>query len=297
MKKKIILYLGGGCMSGIFGAGVVTKFQEMKFYNKIEAIYAGSVGAMNAAYFLARQTKLGSSIYYEDLTTNFIKPFNVPIGILQLFWNRYIYQLSEERINNIVSIDYVFEIIRNKKVLDIKKLNNQNINFYVKLLNVFNGEIEYINVKKHNSLNILKAAISIVPYCFNSEKINGKAYIDGTIKEPIGLKHLLKKHPNQKIIVVINEPIDRGFRHYSKVFLEGSVAKLHPYNIPLFKFFINREKSVRNDIRMALSNERVLLIHPLKNNPTVPRTTKYSKLMTTYKMGIKEAEKIKYFID
>lgn len=295
MQNKVILYLGGGSMSGIFGAGVVTSLQKMNFYDKIEAIYAGSAGVMNGAYFLAEQSELGSSVYYEDLTTNFIFPYNVPVGIIQRFWNKYINELPIKKICNAVDIDYVIDIIKNKKPLNTKSIKKQKINFYAKLLNISDGDIEYVDVRKHDTLMVLKAAVSITPYYFPSQKINGKEYIDGTIKEPIGLRFLLNEYPNNKIIIVINEPIIRGLRHYAKNFLEGVVAR--SMHRSLFKFFINREKSVRNDIKLAFSNKRVLLIHPPKNNPTVPRTTDYSKLITTYEMGIKEAEKIKDFID
>ena len=295
MNNKIILYLGGGSMSGIFGAGVVTSLQKMNFYDKIEAIYAGSAGVMNGSYFLAGQSELGSSAYYEDLTQNFISPLHVPIGIIQRFWNKYINELSIKKIRNVVDIDYIIDIIKNKKQLKIKNIKKQKIKFYAKLLNVSNGNIDYVDVKRYDTLTILKAAISIAPYYFPSQKIKDGKYIDGTIKEPIGLRYILNKHIKNKIVVVINEPIMRGFRHYAKNFLEGLVASsMHK---SLFKFFIEREKSVRNDIKLALNDGRVLLIHPPKNNPTLPKTTDYSKLMATYKMGIKEAEKIKDFID
>ncbi len=282
-------------MSGVFGAGVFTAFQEMNLYKKIKVVYGGSAGAMNAAYFLARQSELGSSIYYEDLTSNFIFPFNVPIGIWQLFWNRYVNRLH--KINNVVNIDYIFEVIKHKKVLDIKRIKRLGIKFYVKLLNTSNEKIEYFDVKKSkNPLNILKAAISVKPYYFSSTNIDDEEYIDGTIKEPIGLSYLLKKYPNEKIVVVINEPVSRGIKHYTKNYMEGSVASLYPYKINLFKLFIERERLVRNDVKLALSSRRVLIIYPPKNNPTVPRTTDYSKLITTYEMGKKEAMKIKAFL-
>ena len=83
--KKIVLYCGGGAMSGIFGSGVFAAFREIGLYEKIKVIYAGSAGVMNASYFLTNRVGLGASIYYDDLTSNFIFPFNVPIGICQLF--------------------------------------------------------------------------------------------------------------------------------------------------------------------------------------------------------------------
>ena len=293
--KKVVLYCGGGAMSGVFGAGVLTSLQEMNFYDKIGTIYAGSAGAFNAAYFLTRQSKLGSSIYYEDLVNNFVKSFNVPIGILQLFWNRYVSQLY--KINNVVNIDYIFEIIKHKKILDAERIKKQNIKFYTKLLNTSNGEIKYFDVRKSkNPLDILKATVSVKPYYFSSVDIDGREYIDGTIKEPIGLSYLIKKYPKTKIVIIINEPVSRGFRHYIKNCMEGSVAALYPYKMNLFRMFMEREKSVRNDIKLALSNKRVLIVHPPNNNPTVPRTTNYSKLITTYEMGKKEAMKIESFL-
>ena len=294
MNNKLIIYLGGGSMSGIFGAGLVTAFQDMDFYDKIEAIYGGSAGAINAAYFLSKQTKLGSSIYYEDLIKNFIFPLNVPLGIAQRFWNRYIRELQTKKILNAVDIDYAINLVKYKKQLNVENIKKQNIKLYVKLLNVSNCEIEYLDAQKNDILMLLKAAISISPYYFNSQKINEKEYIDGTIKEPIGLSYILRKHPNNKIIVVINEPIIRGIKHYAKNFLEGLVARtIHK---DLFQCFTNRESLVRKDIKEAINNKRVLLISPSRDNPTIPKTTDYNKLIATYNMGKREAEKIKDFL-
>lgn len=47
MKEKCVLYLGGGAMSGVFGAGVVTALQEMGIYDKIEAVHATSAREMS----------------------------------------------------------------------------------------------------------------------------------------------------------------------------------------------------------------------------------------------------------
>ena len=74
--NKVVLYLGGGSMAGVFGAGVVTRLQEENFYKHIKVAYGASAGAFNLAYFLAKQSELGSKIYWEDLTYDFISPEN-----------------------------------------------------------------------------------------------------------------------------------------------------------------------------------------------------------------------------
>lgn len=72
MKEKAVLYVGGGAMAGVFGAGVVTRLQEVNAYENFSHAYGASAGAFDIAYFLAKQTRKGSSIYWEDLTKGFI---------------------------------------------------------------------------------------------------------------------------------------------------------------------------------------------------------------------------------
>ena len=88
-NKKVVLYFGGGAMSGVFGAGVITALEKENIYDKVKAVYGASAGAFNAAYFLTKQTELGSSIYYEDLTKNFIFLSNVLPTTFQRFWKKY----------------------------------------------------------------------------------------------------------------------------------------------------------------------------------------------------------------
>jgi len=83
--KNLFLYLGGGAMAGVFSAGVVTKFQELDIYDKIEAVYGASAGALNAAYFLTKQTKFGLDIYAVEMPKNLIRFKNTFKAILQRF--------------------------------------------------------------------------------------------------------------------------------------------------------------------------------------------------------------------
>jgi predicted patatin/cPLA2 family phospholipase len=57
-KKDIIIISEGGCMSGVFGAGVFSAFQTFGLEERIDSIYAASAGAANAAFFLGGDTFL-----------------------------------------------------------------------------------------------------------------------------------------------------------------------------------------------------------------------------------------------
>ena len=127
MNKKAILYLGGGGLMGVFSAGVVTGLQDLDLYNKFEAVYGCSSGVFNGAYFLARQSMLGSRIYWEDLTDNFITKRNIFYGALQRLWNGYVHPLPFNNIVNAMHLDILIRVAREDKVLDINALKKQPI--------------------------------------------------------------------------------------------------------------------------------------------------------------------------
>lgn len=297
MKDKndnIVLYLGGGAMSGVFGAGLVSRLQELDIYNRIDTVYGASAGAMNGAYFLSGQAKLGSTAYYEDLTSGFIFPWRVPIGFAQRVWSAYVKKIDYESMQDILDIDYVIDIQKHKKKLDIGALRENPIPFFAKVLNIDSGEIEYLDVKK-NPWKILKAASSPAPYWFGGTKINGSEYIDAAVVEPVGLDRLLERHPDQKMIVAINFYPEVGFTDELRAFIEGSIANTM-YDLELMDYFAEREKSFIEDLRKIRENDDIFLIHPPRESPTSPMTTNSKKLKTTYNMGKKAGDKVIDFI-
>jgi len=54
-------------MRGVISAGMVAALEVLGLTHAFDAVYGSSAGAINAAYFLAGQAGLGSTIYYEDI--------------------------------------------------------------------------------------------------------------------------------------------------------------------------------------------------------------------------------------
>ena len=54
-------------MRGVISAGMVWALEELGCTGAFDAVYGASAGAINAAYFLAGQARLGTAIYYEDI--------------------------------------------------------------------------------------------------------------------------------------------------------------------------------------------------------------------------------------
>ncbi len=291
-KEKVIVYLGGGAMSGCYGAGVLKGLYDKNCVDMFDAFYTSSVGTLNAAYLLSDQAELGPTIYFEDLQKGFIYPRNIFIGVVDLIRNRFIGKLKKEKAHNVVDINYVYNILNNKKTVNLDNIKNNPIDLFVKVLDIETGDVSYKSFKEYPTLDLLKAAITIKPYFFEETLIGGKYYIDATIKEPLGIDYLLQKYPNRKIVVVLNEPIHRGFRHYLKNFIEGLVSSLYPYKISLFSLYQNRENLIRKDIKICLENKNILLLYPDFSKRTRPRTINTSVVRETFQRGYSDSDKV-----
>jgi predicted patatin/cPLA2 family phospholipase len=64
---SIALCVEGGAMRGVVSAGMVSALEERGMTGVFDAVYGSSAGAINAAYFLAGQARMGTTIYYEDI--------------------------------------------------------------------------------------------------------------------------------------------------------------------------------------------------------------------------------------
>jgi predicted patatin/cPLA2 family phospholipase len=205
MKRDIILVFFGGTMDGVFGAGVVTALQKANIYQRIHSIYSASCGAHNAAYFLAESTALGSSIYYEDLIgKNFIK--DNKLIFLRKLSSHFIY--SRKRVPKMIDMDYLMEIEKNRKKLDINKISKSKINFYIKAFDIKKMQEEYLPGKS-SIFKKLQASSAVMPFYPKVVSINGRQYADGQVLSRIidsSLGKALDK-TDKKIIFIFNMPI------------------------------------------------------------------------------------------
>ncbi len=71
-EARVALIANPGTMLGTFGGGHVTAFEERKLTNRFAYAVGVSTGTPILSYFLAGQAALGTSIYYEECTRNFI---------------------------------------------------------------------------------------------------------------------------------------------------------------------------------------------------------------------------------
>lgn len=64
---RIALVIEGGAMRGVISGGMVTALETLGLRDCFDVVIGASAGAAAATYFVAGQSALGTSIYYEDI--------------------------------------------------------------------------------------------------------------------------------------------------------------------------------------------------------------------------------------
>ena len=85
---------------------MVLALEALGYVDAFDAVYGSSAGAIDAAYFLAGQARVGTSIYYEDINnTSFIRLGRAAAG------------------RPIVNLSYLLDdVARSRKRLDVARV-------------------------------------------------------------------------------------------------------------------------------------------------------------------------------
>src|SRR5262244_248370 len=72
--RKTALIVEGGAMRGVISCAALMALEELGMTSVFDEVYGASAGAVNAAYFLAGQAALATTIYYQKVnSTRFIR--------------------------------------------------------------------------------------------------------------------------------------------------------------------------------------------------------------------------------
>jgi predicted patatin/cPLA2 family phospholipase len=103
---RVALCIEGGAMRGVISAGMVSALEELGFTHAFDSVYGSSAGAINGAYFLAGQARLGTRIYHEDINNA-----------------RFISLGRALRARPIVNLDYLLgDVVVSRKQLDVARV-------------------------------------------------------------------------------------------------------------------------------------------------------------------------------
>jgi len=200
-ERDIIIIVKGGAIQGIFSTGVLMAFEKNNLYDRIHSIYAVSSGAHNAAYFLAHQTEIAAQIYHDKICKRhrFLKDLSPKI-----IWNKFWELMLFKKPCDIIDLDYARELeTMGDTRLDVKRVKESPINFYVRVFNPETLGLEYLDAKI-DTVNRLIQSAKIPPYAYT--RIKNELYYDGGIMPTRDfIKNVIAKHPDKTILYIFND--------------------------------------------------------------------------------------------
>ncbi len=175
-------------MRGVISGGMVTALDELGLQDAFDLVVGTSAGALAGAFFLAGQTHMGTSIYYEDLT-----------GREWLDYRRVL------RGAPIVALDYLLdELMVEHKVLDCERVISSEVPFYVVASRVPGYEAEVLGDFKTDAelLTALRASARIPLVAGKPVALRGAHYIDGSLTEAIPLKAAMQLGATHMLVLL-----------------------------------------------------------------------------------------------
>jgi predicted patatin/cPLA2 family phospholipase len=287
-SEKYILFLPGGTMAGVFGAGVLTEFEKYNLYDRFEAIYAISAGAVNASYFMSNKMGEASKLYWTELTKGFVKKRRTPFVLFHRFILELLPWHIHKKIFNIMDVDFLREMVEKKMPFDFTVIRKNSPEIYLKLIDTDSGKILYHDLKKAKEpLKIIEAAVTCLPFSCCPVKIDGRKYADGGIAEPIGIKTIIKRHPKKRIIVIANLNSNRSSKLIKNVNKLTAAATRISVGKNVSKYFATKEDALINELEELKKMKNIILIERPMNLELKAYTKDVKELKRAYAVGRK----------
>jgi predicted patatin/cPLA2 family phospholipase len=161
-------------MRGIISSGALLALEALGMTSVFDDVYGCSAGAINAAYFVAGQAVVSTTIYYEEATEpRFLNPLRV--------WK-------------IGDVDYLADtIISRSKPLDIGAVTASPTRLHVSITDARTAESLLVEVQNAEAaLPLLLKASAAIPLLYNRVVvINDRHCVDGGCANPLPVQEAI----------------------------------------------------------------------------------------------------------
>ena len=168
---RVALCVEGGAMRGVISAGMVSALEQLGLTHAFDAVYGSSAGAINAAYFLAGQAGLGTTIYYEDINNK-----------------QFIDLLRPLRGRPIVDLAFLLDdVVERRKRLDCEVLQSAASPLTVLATDVHAQAAVRLQGLRDRARTIaaLRASATMPVVAGPPVPFDGRAFLDASLSEPI----------------------------------------------------------------------------------------------------------------
>jgi len=231
--RKLGLVIEGGALRGVCSGGGIVALDLLGFRDVFDEVYGTSAGAMNASYFLAGQTKMGISIYYEDMNRReIVNPLR--------FWR-------------IVDLDRLFRrTLMGSKRLRLDAVLAARSKLYIATLEKSTGTSVLLDAKALGGEEGLLAALrasTAVPLLYNRPvDVGGRLCMDAGIVNAFPLENAIAAGCTD-ILVLLTRPC--GYRRKTPGAATRWLFKRHcahgnPDLMRAFDRYVERDTAVRD---------------------------------------------------
>jgi predicted patatin/cPLA2 family phospholipase len=158
-------------MRGVISAGMISALETLGLTQSFDAVYGSSAGAINAAYFLAGQARLGTRIYFEDINNR-----------------RFIHMARALRGHAIVDLDFLLgEVAVRHKPLDTDRVLRGIPSLSVIATEVTGGAAQTLGGfdSAQQLFSALRASATMPVVAGDPHVYRGRPYLDASLTEPI----------------------------------------------------------------------------------------------------------------
>lgn len=270
---KSALVVEGGAMRGIFAAGVLDHFHNIK-HRPFDFCIGVSAGSTNLAAWLANQPGRSHRVI-TDYSCR--KPFiDLPRFIRGGHW---------------LDIDWLWDITIDEIPIDGWELEQQPIPLFVVTTNVTTGDAHYIQATEHNLNQLLKASCAVPIAYRHYPEMDGFNMTDGGVADSIPV---IKAYDMgaRDITVVLSRP--HGYRKKAPK-SQWLVRKLLKSNPCLAEAMMKRADTYNQAIDFIENPPedcRIHVIVPPREFEVGRVTTDSQKLQKGYEQGIAAAKQL-----
>jgi predicted patatin/cPLA2 family phospholipase len=212
---RIALCVEGGAMRGVISAGMVAALQELGYADAFDAVYGSSAGAINAAYFLAHQAELGTTIYYDDINTREFIDFRRALSG-----------------RPIVDLDFLLDdVAHHRKPLDAGRVLRSPTPLRVIATDVETARAEVLSgfADAGALMSALRASATMPILAGGPFTRAGRQYFDASLSEPIPVPQA-ESDGYTHIMVFLTRPADErpGDGAFDRYFVAPRLRRVSP---------------------------------------------------------------------
>lgn len=187
---RLLLLILGGTMRGAYGGGQVCALEAWGLSEVFDNVVGISTGAPTAAFFLALQAVLGTSIYHEECTTP---------RFMSLRWPP-------------VNADYLAQLFRGEvgaKRLDQEAIYASRSNFFIAATCAMTGKGILLDAKaaKPDIVQAIRASIAIPRFSGGPVAVGEEVCLDGAGAFAFPLREMMERFQPTDVLVLANAPL------------------------------------------------------------------------------------------